>query len=312
MNHIVIGIPTYKRPEMLEKLIRSIYSCEVKRKLLKSIDIVVVDNDAEKSAEKISLGLKKECPELFSFHYYNCPKKGLALVRNEILDKALEFRPDLIAFIDDDEYPSRYWLTELIETLNENNADIVLGPNTPVFENKVHPNFAHLFDTLEFADNTEVDFVKTNNLIIKSDFVRAHKLRFDSRFNQTGGEDTYFGVEAVKAGAKIFWSQGAVVHEIIPDKRATLNWLTKRAYRGATTYTYILKLEKNYQGLAKKFMTSLVYLLIGIFTLPLILLPIKHRYWGFFKICNALGGLAGLFNIRYKEYASPKTLSPTN
>ncbi len=305
MNQIVIGVPTYKRPEMLKKLILSIYSCEIKQNLVKSIDIIIVDNDAEKTAENIVLSLTNKSPEQFALHYFNCPKKGLAHVRNEILDRAFEFSPDLIALIDDDEYPAKDWLTELMGTLNSNNADIVLGPNKPVFEKEVHHNFARLFDTLEFANNAQVDFVKTNNLMIRAEFVRLHKLRFDSRFNQTGGEDTYFGVEAVKVGARIFWAQKAVVFETIPDKRASLNWLVKRAYRGATTYTYILKLEKKYLQLMKKFIVSLVYLLVGIFTLPLLLFPVKYRYWGLFKICNAFGGFAGLFNIRYKEYSNP-------
>ncbi len=303
MNHVVIGIPTYKRPQMLKKLILSIFSCEVKLNLVKSIDVVIVDNDAERTAEKVTQDLISECPDKFSLNYFNCPNKGLAHVRNEILDRALELSPDLIALIDDDEYPATNWISELVDILYANDADIVLGPNKPVFEKEVHPNFAHLFDTIEFANNTQVDFVKTNNLIIRAEFIIKHKLRFDSRFNQTGGEDTYFGVEAVNSGARIFWAQNAVVYETIPAKRASLNWLVKRAYRGATTYTYILKLEKEILRLVKKVIVSLIYLLVGTLSMPLIFFPIKNRYWGLLKICNSFGGFAGLFNKRYKEYS---------
>ncbi len=304
MNHLVIGIPTYKRPSMLKKLILSIFSMDINEDLIKSVTIVLVDNDTKRTGEPIAQELMTQCPSSFNFHYYSFPKKGLTNVRNEILDRALIFNPDYIAFVDDDEYVAEYWLNEMITTMVKNNADIVQGPNVPVFEKKPAHYLACWFNFDNFENNEKIDFVETGNSMIRSKFLRDNNLRFDSRFNQTGGEDTYFGVRAIKNGAVIFWAKNAIVYETIPRSRSTVQWLVKRLYRAATTYTYILKLEKKNILLAKKIAVSFFYLFIGIIGLILLPFPVRHRYWGLFKICEAFGGFAGFFNIRYKEYAT--------
>lgn len=302
MYNLVIGIPTYKRPLMLRKLILSIFSLDINQDLIKSVTIALVDNDIERTGEPVAQELMTQCPSAFDFHYYSFPKKGLTNVRNEILDKALSFNPDYIAFVDDDEYVAKYWLNELMTTMVKNNADIVQGPNFSVFEKKPAHYLARWFKFENFENNEKLDFVETGNSMIRSKFLSDNNLKFDSRFNQTGGEDTYFGVQAIKNGAMIFWATNAAVYETIPRSRSTVQWLVKRWYRGATTYTYILKLEKEYSKLAKKIIVSFVYLAIGALGLVLLPFPVKHKYWGLFKICEGLGGFAGFFNIRYKEY----------
>ena len=279
---------------------------KVRDDLISFIDIVIVDNDAEKTAEPIVLSLKNECLDQMAIHYFNYPKKGLTHVRNEILNKAQGFNPDYIAFVDDDEYVTQNWLNELMVTILNNDADMVQGPNVPVFEKEIPTYLKYWFNTVDFENNTRVTFVETNNLLMKSKFIHDNNLGFDSRFDETGGEDTFFGVQALNKGARIFWAQKAIVYETIPSKRATLKWLIKRKYRGATTYTYILKLEKDYLELIKKLIVTVLYLIIGMVTLPALFFTFKHRYWGLFKICEAFGGFAGLFNIRYKEYATTK------
>jgi len=302
MNHLVIGIPTFKRPEMLAKLVSSIYQCNIDRKLVKTVDLIVIDNDVEKSAEQTSAQLKRDCPEHFSFNYYNFTTKGLSNVRNEILAKAISINPDFMIFVDDDEYVTQEWINKLMESAVKHDADIVQGPNIPVFENDIADSISIWFSYLDFEDDKKIFDLETNNVLIKTQFVTDNNLSFDARFNTTGGEDTFFGVQAMKAGAKNFWSKKAIVYETIPRKRATLKWLLKRKYRGATTYSYILKLNRNYKMLLKKVLTSVFYVSVGVLTLPSILIPFQKRYWSLFAISNGLGGLAGMFSLTYEEY----------
>ena len=105
----------------------------------------------------------------------------------------------------------------------------------------------------------------------------------------------------IKKGASIFWAAKAITYESIPTSRATLTWLMKRRYRVAGTFTYILKIEKLYVKLIKKLMISMYFIFSGIISL-IIFLPFTFRYWGILKIAEGLGGLAGFFNIRFKEY----------
>jgi len=225
MNKLVVGIPTYKRPKMLEKLILSIYASQLNANLIGTIDIVVVDNDKERTAASIINELKKKCIQPFAIHYFNFPKKGLTHVRNEIIKQSLSFDPDYIAFVDDDEYVTENWLNELVKTMIDMNADIVLGPNLPVFENEVPEYLARWFHV-------------------------------------------------------------------------------GRIYRAASTFTYILKLRKSYTMLIRKFFISIFYLVLGICSLVFLPFSGKHKYLGLIKISEALGGFAGMMNIRYKEYAS--------
>lgn len=304
MNQLVIGIPTYKRPKMLEKLILSIYDSHIEQNLMSAIQIVVVDNDIERTAESIVLDLKTNCTQPFTIHYFNYQKKGLTHVRNEILEQSLKFNPHYIAFVDDDEFVTENWLNELLKTMIHNNADIVLGPNFPVFEKEVPEYLSRWFEVQNFESNTQMEFVESNNLLIKCKFLIDHNLRFDSRFDETGGEDTFFGVQALQKGARIFWSHDAIVYETIPEKRATLKWLMRRIYRSASTFTYILKLKKSYGMLIRKIVVSSLYLAFGIGCLMFLPFPSKHKYLGLLKVSEALGGFAGMINIRYKEYPS--------
>ena len=106
----------------------------------------------------------------------------------------------------------------------------------------------------------------------------------------------------LKKGAKIYWSANAVTFETIPDERANLKWLMMRTYNGAATYTYMLKLEKEYSRLCKKIAISVINILIGVLSIIGIILPLKKRYWSLIKISEGVGGFAGLLSIKYNEY----------
>ena len=125
---------------------------------------------------------------------------------------------------------------------------------------------------------------------------------FDNRFNTTGSEDSFFGIQLLKKDAKIYWAAKAIAYETIPENRAKLDWLMKRNYRVAGTFTYILKVEKEYFKLVRKAVVSCIYVFIGFFAIVLMLLPFKRRYWGILKLSEGLGGIAGLGNKIYSEY----------
>ncbi|MEO9892800.1 glycosyltransferase family 2 protein [Aurantibacter sp.] len=303
MHHIVIGIPTYKRPEMLAKLIRSIYLSIFDSSIIGKVDILVVDNDIDKSAEKVSNDLRKICPVKFNFIYHSFAIKGLSNVRNEILKESIKLNPKYIVFVDDDEYVTKDWLNELVKLAEKNDADIVQGPNIPVFESNINDSISHHFDYLDFDHDQKISDFESNNVLLKTQFIIENKLSFDERFNITGGEDSYFGVQAMEKKAKNYWSKNAVVYETIPDSRANLSWLIKRTFRSASTYTYMLKLQNNVKLLVKKVGVSMFYLLTGLLALPFSLIPFKNRFWGILAISDSLGALSGMINLRYNEYS---------
>lgn len=304
MYKITIGIPTYKRPAMLDKLLQSIFTSHLDPALIKQVDLIIIDNDVEKTGEQITASWSKNAAAPFCVHYFNCPAKGLSNVRNEIINKALQLDPDYMVSVDDDQYVTSTWLNELIATIINKHGDFALGPVIPIFENFVSPAIAQWFWHQKIEDQKKVSFLETANLVMRAQFIKDHQLRFDTRFNSLGAEDTYFGISALKKDANIFWAAKAVVYETIPAKRATLQWLIKRKFRVANTYTYIMLLEKRYAQVLKKILVNFLYLIVGALAMVLTPIGFKYRYFGVLKIAESFGGFAGLLNIKFHEYST--------
>lgn len=288
---------------MLEDLVQSIYACRIDQAVIGHVDIVIMDNDGDQSAASSAERLKEACVTPFQTHYFVHPRKGLAEVRNRILDKAREFSPDFVVFIDDDEIVSVEWLNELVNTILHTEGDFALGKVVPRFDADVSSSISTWFRHYRFGNHQAISLIDTNNLIIRTQFLEETRIRFDHRFNATGAEDTYFGVVALKSGASIFWAEDALAYERIPERRATLWWLTQRKYRGANSYVRILLLERSYPKLVRKAVSSVAYLVLGLASMPLVLLPTRFRYFGILKASEALGGLAGFVNLQYEEYS---------
>lgn len=291
---------------MLKKLIYSIFENKIDRLLINDVSLIIVDNDKDKTAEIIVNEIKEGSDRNYKLLYFNNPVKGLSNVRNELLSKAMLQNPDFIIFIDDDEFVTSNWLYELLTTIINNEADVVLGPVTAKLDESVSKYIAYFFRRKEYPDNSKIYSLATGNLILRRKSLEKYKVRFDNRFNSTGSEDSFFGVQLMQKGATIYWAAKAIAYETIPDNRATLKWLIKRMYNGAVSYTYILKIEKKYFALLRKTIISGGYFLIGIIAFPIVLFPFRWKYWGILKISEGVGGFAGLFSILFHEYSKDR------
>src|SRR5262249_37164323 len=121
LPHISVCVCTYKRPEMLSRLLT--YLSKQQTNDLFTFSVVVADNDSQRSAEgtvercKLELGLDiKYCME---------PRQNIAMARNKVVSSA---EGDYLAFIDDDEFPIDTWLLTLLTVCQEYGVDGVLGP----------------------------------------------------------------------------------------------------------------------------------------------------------------------------------------
>jgi succinoglycan biosynthesis protein ExoM len=287
---------------MLNKLVMSINACNLDTSLVKGIDIIIVDNDAEKTAEIVINELRAGSSNRHCLHYFNYPVKGISNARNELIRQALALNPDYLVFVDDDEYVTVEWLNELVKTIKNNNGDAARGPVYPDTESHIPDSISYWFMRKNYPNNSRIHSIVTNNLILDCSSLKKFDVWFDPRFNIIGSGDNYFGIQIIKKGARIYWAENAVVNETIPAKRANIRWILKRIYRGASTYTYVLKLEKEYLKLFVKIMVSLGYIVVGGCGTIIAALPIKKRYWGLRKFTEGIGGIAGLGNILYKEY----------
>jgi cellulose synthase/poly-beta-1,6-N-acetylglucosamine synthase-like glycosyltransferase len=287
---------------MLRDLVLSIRSCKINESLIKEVNILIVDNDVSKTAEPVVNELKSDLTSSILIYYFSYPVKGLASVRNELIRQGMSFSPDYLVFIDDDEMVTRDWLTQMVYVIESNEGDMVMGPVNPAKNVHIPPSVSCWLERPDYPDNTRLNFIRTGNLIIRVKSLVRYQIWFEPQFNATGGEDSYFGIQMIKKGAKIYWAANAIVYETVPAERANLHWLIRRYYNGANIYTYILKVEKDYLRLFKKIIVSFFYIMAGLLAVILILIPIKRKYWGVLKISEGIGSLTGLLSIRVYEY----------
>src|SRR5271157_4115198 len=99
-NHISVCVCTYKRPQLLQRLLDDLGTQETNG--LFTYSIVVADNDHLRSGEAVVTGFA--AASNIPVTYCVAPQQNISLARNEAIAHATG---DFIAFIDDDEFPSK-------------------------------------------------------------------------------------------------------------------------------------------------------------------------------------------------------------
>src|SRR5690606_949366 len=121
MNDVAVVIPTLRRPDSLERALRSVFAQAGAPDRLAAV--VIADNDPGGSAAALVDRLRGEAPVPLT--YAHAPVPGVATARNVGL--AATDAP-LIAFLDDDEAASPGWLAALLQAQVITRADVVFGP----------------------------------------------------------------------------------------------------------------------------------------------------------------------------------------
>src|SRR5438045_1663109 len=123
---ISVCVCTFRRPAMLANLLSHLDAQDAEGF---TFDVVVVDNDAACSGRATveAFAAQSRIP----IAYYVEQRQNIALARNLAVAQATG---DLIALIDDDEWPDRQWLRQMFCARESRQVDGVLGGLVPVFE----------------------------------------------------------------------------------------------------------------------------------------------------------------------------------
>lgn len=245
VEDVAICIATYQRPFLLKELLFSIHRC--KRPDGVSIDIRVVDNDADESSRAIVEEFKTFAFGFNNITYHVEPRQNIAHARNSAIELG---RASAYIFVDDDETVSNKWLVNLINAANNHKADGVFGP----VQAKLGANSnswqaaGNFFEKQVPKTGTRIDWraTRTSNTLINGIWFHEYMYRFDAELGRSGGSDTNLFAHMDKNGADFIGCREAIVEEFIPENRATFNWLWKRAYRNGLIY------ERNMSQVAKK------------------------------------------------------------
>ncbi len=249
-----------------------------------TISVVVVDNDACRSAEAIVRQFSKD---YYPVTYHIEPRQNTALARNKAVDNA---EGEFVAFIDDDETPAHHrWILDLLEAIEKYGSDGALGPVKPsysetppawVLKGKFHEKPVH-----ETGLQLKWNQTRTGNALIK----RAvfDRLKFRSEFG-CDGEDRDFFRRAMEKGYRFVWCNNAPVVENIPKERCSRKFMLRRALMRGRKPGFTIR----------QIVSSIAAICLYPMLLPVCLLKGQHVWMKYLiKFCDHLGRVLCIMGI---------------
>lgn len=233
----VVCIPTFRRPDWLERTIKSVLDQETPF----GFALVVVDNDAAK-AEGFARASQVLAASSLPHRLFVEANQGNCHAINRAFTEAQAAFPEAEFFlmIDDDEMAMPGWLAAIVAVAKQKNADVVGGPVLRQFEVPVsdavarHPLFFSIDGVTRPVDQIHGS---GNCLIRRRVFDQMPAPPFDVTFNFLGGGDMEFFTRCRRAGLTTWWCEQAVIHEFVPAERVSAGFLTRRSLRtGSINY----------------------------------------------------------------------------
>jgi succinoglycan biosynthesis protein ExoM len=223
--HINVCICTFRRPDLLERLLGAVAEQQTQEQFV--VSATVVDNDIEESARSSVDRFSRT--HALAVTYCVEPRQNIALARNRAIAAALG---DYVALIDDDEMPDERWLLTLYEAVQRQAVDGMLAPVLPLYSQQP-PAWVlkgRFFDRPAPATGRVLHWTQTRsgNALLKRAVFDNDNDWFDPAFG-SGGEDRDFFKRKIAQGFIFAWSNEGAVREWVPAARWDLSFLLKRA-----------------------------------------------------------------------------------
>jgi hypothetical protein len=231
MNPVAVILPTYRRPDSLERALRSVLAQDGLSAL--AAEIAVVDNDPDGSARAAVARLQQEgaAPLPVPVLYVQAHEPGVSNARNAGL--AATAAP-LVAFIDDDEEAPPHWLAALHAAHTRLGVDVAFGPVRGRADAAAAWKRTYLerfFSREGSADTGVTDQVYGcgNTMMTRAAALRG-PAPFDVAANQTGGEDDRLFAKLRAEGRRFGWAAEAWLWEHAPANRLSARYALGRAF----------------------------------------------------------------------------------
>ncbi len=226
---MVVAIPTFRRADLLPDLVHS-----VQRQadgLDRSVRVLVIDNDPERSAAATVAGLEAE--------YASEPRPGIANVRQHALESTRDH--ELLVMIDDDVQLEERWLVELLDCWEQHRPTVVMGYVRYVWPDSADPWLVAggFLRRNHPATGTRLEELATGNVLIDVSQVRRLDVSFDRSLGLAGGEDTLFGRAVVAGGGTIVACSDSVVRDEIPVERLNVDFVRRRTLAHGQGRTFL-------------------------------------------------------------------------
>jgi succinoglycan biosynthesis protein ExoM len=286
-QHVSICVCTYKRPELLERLLQSVAAQETGGMF--TFSLVVADNDQSRSSEAVVEAFRRS--HSVSIRYIVEPRQSIALARNKAVENA---EGDFVAFLDDDEFPEKNWLLNLFRACEQYQVDGVLGPVRRYFD-QAPPGWIVKGDFYERPIHptgmpVRWSMGRTGNVLLRKRIFTPGEPPFRPEFRH--GEDQDFFRRMIDKGCRFIWCSDAIAYEVVPPVRWKRTFMLKKALlRGATA---ALHPTLGAADILKSMIAVPVYTL----ALPFAMILGQHRFMTLLvKLCDHLGKLLALVGI---------------
>ena len=224
---VSIIVPTFFRPEGLERAVRSLFAQLNPFRL--ELELVVVDNDPAGGARAMVERLQREAP--YPTRYIHAAEPGVANARNAGIAAS---SGALIAFLDDDEEANPTWLCELVGAQRFHDADAVFGPvraRVPDSTATHHAYYTEFFSRSGPEESGPINgYYGCGNSLIRRSSLPAGDMPFDAQCNAIGGEDDLLFAEMQQRHARFVWCREAPVWEDPSPSRVRLAYTLRRAF----------------------------------------------------------------------------------
>ncbi|MDR1255685.1 MAG: glycosyltransferase family 2 protein [Puniceicoccales bacterium] len=299
-NKIVVGLCTYHRNELLDGALESASRLELPPNV--EVEFILVDNDPNGGAKPTFDYYADIFP--FKSHYFIEPNQGLVYVRNRVLDEAIKLGATEIAFFDDDEIVASNWLRAYWEVYSKTFTSGCGGSVyrlLPLNHDPILEKFwGGSFSLYEDGENC---LFLTHNCFFSADIVKPDGLglRFDPFFNQIGGEDAKFVLEAASHGLIFNFVKEAIVIERFPEKRATFSYLLKRHFDGGGLIPLAMRRLGRFH--IRGCVRSIFCCLLRTVLIPVSLCFGRFQFWkNLVLLSAALGEVLTTFGYSHKYY----------
>jgi glycosyltransferase involved in cell wall biosynthesis len=300
---VVIYAASFRRPAGIRALVESLNRLEFHGEAPR-IELIVVDNAPSEPAfaSEAELAALSRWP----VRYLHESRRGIVAARNRALDSVPE-DADYVASLDDDEMVTPGWLEAMLHVARRWGATAVQGHVEPVYpaDPPAWVDALGAFRLGPFEDGQTLRFAGTGNVMIDAGFLRRHVLRFDPRFNDSGGEDEEFFGRLQSLGGTIRAAAGAVIHEEVPPARMNLRWVIRRRFRMGNTLGRIALLRR--KGRAMRAAKGAGALLLGLGRAA-VAAPVSRTesVRGLLEMARGAGMLAAFLQFHVAEYSSTR------
>ncbi|WP_296739339.1 glycosyltransferase [Mesorhizobium sp.] len=304
----VVTVPTFKRPRQVLETLASLKAQRTARRFA----VIVMENEAEaREGARAALPLfeRGEMPGLVIIAH----ERGNCSAYNAGWQTAMQQFPNFkhLLVIDDDEIAEPDWLERMCKAAEALGADIVGGPQVPVFADASHARWAeHPVFAPPYRETGRVPALySSGNLLVGRNVLTAMGPPFlDLRFNFMGGGDSDFLSRAAQKGFVLGWCAEARVSETVPARRVEADWIRARSLRNGVISTLVEKKKRAgtpFAG-AKVFLKSLALLATSPLRGAVRLARTGSLTTGLYPVYVALGRVLAEFGYANEQYRQPE------